>query len=100
MSTEDPAPHDDRIDLVVVFGGQSAEHDVSCTTAAHVLRAADPTKYRITPIGISRDGTWAVAAGAQQALESGELPGVLDPAGTAVSPIELQSFQSKPKDLG
>jgi D-alanine-D-alanine ligase len=89
MSTEDPAPHDDRIDLVVVFGGQSAEHDVSCTTAAHVLRAADPAKYRITPIGISRDGTWAVAAGAQRALETGELPGVLDPAGTAVSPIEV-----------
>ena len=33
---------DDRINLVVMFGGQSAEHDVSCTTAAHVLRAADP----------------------------------------------------------
>lgn len=77
-----------RINLVVLFGGQSAEHDVSCTTAAHVLRAADPSKYNITPIGISRDGGWAIAAGAQRALASGPdaLPGRLDAAGDAVEP--------------
>ena len=39
------SPDDQRIHLIVLFGGQSAEHDISCTTAAHVLRAADPTKY-------------------------------------------------------
>ena len=33
---------DDRIHLVVLFGGQSAEHDVSCVTATHVLGAVDP----------------------------------------------------------
>ncbi|MCL4133602.1 UNVERIFIED_CONTAM: hypothetical protein GTU68_044678, partial [Idotea baltica] len=47
---------DDKIRLVVLFGGQSAEHDVSCTTAAHVLAAADPDRYQIEPIGITRDG--------------------------------------------
>ncbi len=47
-----------RINLVVIFGGQSAEHDVSCVTAAHVLRAADPSRYRTVPIAISRDGRW------------------------------------------
>ena len=52
---------DERIHLIVVFGGESAEHDVSCTTAAHVLAAADPAKYRITPIGISTNGQWAIA---------------------------------------
>jgi len=83
---------DDRIHLVVVFGGQSAEHDVSCTTAAHVLAAADPAKYRITPIGISTDGTWALADAAAAALESGDqLPGQLEPARTTVSPTPLLS---------
>ena len=38
---EDPTPTE-RIRLVVLFGGQSAEHDVSCVTASHVLAAADP----------------------------------------------------------
>jgi len=85
-------PADDRIHLMVLFGGESAEHDVSCTTAAHVLAAADANRYRITPIGISTDGTWALADAAAAALESGDaLPGQLEPAGTTVSPTPLLS---------
>lgn len=85
--------HDDRIHLVVLFGGESAEHDVSCTTAAHVLAAADPTKYRITPIGISTEGQWAIAEQAVAALERGpeHLPGRLDPSGSDVSPSPVLS---------
>lgn len=49
---------DQRTTLVVIFGGQSAEHDVSCVTAAHVLRAANPNSYRTVPVGIARDGRW------------------------------------------
>ncbi|MEP7112074.1 MAG: D-alanine--D-alanine ligase family protein [Ilumatobacteraceae bacterium] len=81
----------DRIKLVVLFGGQSAEHDVSCTTAAHVLRAADPEKYEITPVGIGRDGSWAIADGARAALTAGpaSLPGHLDPTGTAIMPADV-----------
>ena len=79
------------IHLVVLFGGESAEHDVSCTTAAHVLRAADPARYRITPVGIARDGQWAVAAEAAALLERGpeHLPGRLDPAGQPISPTPM-----------
>jgi D-alanine-D-alanine ligase len=80
--------HDPRIHLIVIFGGQSAEHDVSCTTASHVLRAADPTKYRITPIGIGRDGRWSLATAALAALSVGahELPGRLDARGDVMEP--------------
>ena len=53
----DTAPQ--RSTLVVIFGGQSAEHDVSCVTASHVLRAANPSKYRTVAIAISRDGSWS-----------------------------------------
>ncbi len=52
------APPAGRIRLVVLFGGQSAEHDVSCASARQVIDAADPEKYLIEPIGIGRDGTW------------------------------------------
>ncbi len=89
---------DDRIHLVVIFGGRSAEHDVSCTTAAHVLRAADPTKYRITPVGISTDGQWAIAEGAAAALAAGPdaLPGRLDPSGPVVSPTPMLTAAVSP----
>ena len=86
-------PHTDgaRIHLVVLFGGESAEHDVSCTTAAHVLRAADPDRYRITPIGISTHGQWAIAQEAVDALRDGPhtIPGRLNPSGTNVSPTPM-----------
>jgi D-alanine-D-alanine ligase len=78
----------ERIHLVVLFGGQSAEHDVSCTTATHVLAAADPDGYRVTPIGISTDGEWSLATEAMIALERGPaaLPSRLDPTGDRLSP--------------
>ena len=82
---------DAPINLVVVFGGQSAEHDVSCVTAAHVLRAADPDRYSITAVGIGRDGQWQLAEGAMRALKSGpeQLPGRLEPVGptTSAAPV-------------
>jgi len=54
----------------VLFGGRSAEHEVSCISARHVLAAIDPGRYDIVPIGITRQGTWVDAAGAVAALPS------------------------------
>ncbi|MCU1399361.1 MAG: D-alanine--D-alanine ligase [Acidimicrobiales bacterium] len=86
-------PPDDRINLIVIFGGQSAEHDVSCVTATHVLRAVDQTRYRVTPIGIDREGRWQLATGAVQALAAGPhaLPERLEAVGDSVSPTPLLS---------
>ncbi|MFM7771400.1 MAG: hypothetical protein ACKO8F_01725, partial [Acidimicrobiaceae bacterium] len=50
-----------KIRVVVLFGGESAEHDVSCVTAAHVLRALDPQKYQVSTVGITREGRWVQA---------------------------------------
>ena len=44
--------------LVLIFGGQSSEHDVSCVSASTVARAIDRDKYDITFIGITKDGHW------------------------------------------
>jgi D-alanine-D-alanine ligase len=82
-------PLPDRIRLVVLFGGRSAEHEVSCTTAAHVLRALDLDRYEAVPVGITRDGRWLRADEALAALASGSL-GELDQLharGTAVEPL-------------
>jgi D-alanine-D-alanine ligase len=76
----------DRIRLVVLFGGRSAEHEVSRVTAAHVLRAIDPARYDVQPIAITRDGTWVAAEGAAKALAAGpdSLPAALEAAGPPV----------------
>lgn len=80
-----------RIHLVVLYGGQSAEHDVSCVTAAHVLAAIDPARYRVTPIGISTSGDWALGETAQAALAAGPgaLPSRLDTSGPSVSVADV-----------
>ena len=54
--------------LVLLFGGRSAEHEVSCVTAAHVLAAADPERYDVVAVGITRDGAWVRATAAADAL--------------------------------
>jgi D-alanine-D-alanine ligase len=47
-----------RKTIGLLFGGRSAEHEVSKLSAANVLRALDPDRYDIVPIGIGRDGRW------------------------------------------
>ena len=79
----------ERIRLVLVFGGRSAEHEVSCTTAAHVLRAIDHDRYDTLPVGITRDGTWLRSDDAIAALRAGakSLPDHLSATGTAIEPL-------------
>ena len=77
--------------LVVLFGGRSAEHDVSCVSARHVLAAADPRKYRVEPVGITREGAWVRAADALKALGAGPdaLPERLSATGPEVEPLPV-----------
>ncbi|MGA0787447.1 MAG: D-alanine--D-alanine ligase family protein [Ilumatobacteraceae bacterium] len=72
-----------RTHVIVIFGGESAEHDVSCVTAAHVLRALDPERYEVTTVAISRSGEWMLADGAMSALARGRdaVPDRLEAAG-------------------
>lgn len=44
--------------VVVVFGGNSSEHDVSCISATTVIKNMNTDKYDITLVGITRDGQW------------------------------------------
>ena len=73
-----------RIHVVVLFGGQSAEHDVSCVTAAHVIKALDSSKYDITAVGITREGKWVVAQPQADVL-------VADGEPTSITPIVEQA---------
>ncbi|MFW5801528.1 MAG: D-alanine--D-alanine ligase family protein [Spirochaeta sp.] len=42
----------------IIYGGRSGEHDVSCVSAANVLREIDRERFTPVPIGIDRDGSW------------------------------------------
>ena len=50
--------HNRPVRLVVLYGGRSAEHEVSCISALHVTGAIDPEHYDLRMIGITTDGVW------------------------------------------
>ncbi|MHA7276299.1 D-alanine--D-alanine ligase family protein [Arthrobacter sp. Hz1] len=64
--------------MLVLFGGRSSEHAVSCITAAGVLEAIDREKYEVIPVGIAKNGQWVEVSGdpSQWSLRSATLPEV------------------------
>jgi D-alanine-D-alanine ligase len=71
--------------IAVLFGGRSAEHEVSVVSARSVIEALDPERFEAVPIGIDRQGGWHLMA-APPALRpgSGALPSVEDGTGRSV----------------
>jgi D-alanine-D-alanine ligase len=74
--------------VLLLFGGRSAEHDVSRVTAVAVARALDRSRYDVVPVAITTDGRWLLADSARAAIEAGpkalpsafEIDGALAPA--------------------
>jgi D-alanine-D-alanine ligase len=62
--------------VVILFGGASSEHSISCATAGGVLSAIDRDKYEVIPVGITREGIFvpAVDDSSKWTLTEGELP--------------------------
>lgn len=46
------------INLAVIFGGKSTEHDVSITSGTSVIKNLNKEKYNIFPIYIDENGKW------------------------------------------
>ena len=66
--------------VVVLFGGRSSEHSISCATAGGVLEAIDRSRFEVIPVGITRDGAFVLEQDdpAKFRLDPDALPEVLD----------------------
>ncbi|MGM0359442.1 D-alanine--D-alanine ligase family protein [Streptomyces griseoaurantiacus] len=117
MSTENlpqtPGQPSRKPRVAVVFGGRSSEHGISVVTAGAVLNAIDRTRYDVLPIGITREGRWALTADepARMAIVDRRPPDVEELAeaaeGGVVLPVDPASREvvysepgSVPKALG
>lgn len=60
-----------KLNVCVLFGGISPEHDVSLRSAESVLMNMDPEKYNIFPVGITKEGDWYLYGGSDYS----QLPG-------------------------
>lgn len=50
-----------RLRVGLLFGGRSAEHEVSLLSATNVIAALDPAKYDAVPIFVTREGQWLLS---------------------------------------
>ena len=57
--------------LCVLFGGRSSEYEVSLQSAYSVLKNADPARYDILPVGITREGDWRLFSGDYENIRNG-----------------------------
>ena len=66
-----------KIRLAILYGGRSAEHEVSVVSARSMMAVIDRSKYDVVPIAITKAGRWMLPAHTPDQLESpaGSLPG-------------------------
>ena len=89
--------------LAVIFGGVSSEHDISCLSAASILRNLDREKYEVYPVGITQDGRWyycpdctadTVENGEWERL-NGKIPALLPPDRSVHGLVLLQDGKTE-----
>ena len=47
-----------RLNIGVIFGGKSVEHEISIISAIEAMANFDDNKYKVIPIYIDKDNTW------------------------------------------
>ena len=62
---------ENKLNIGVIFGGQSGEHEVSRVSAYNVLGVIDREKYNIVTIGISKKGKWFLYSGDSEKIKDG-----------------------------
>ena len=61
-----------RIEVLLLFGGESAEHEVSIASARNVVAAIDATKYDLRLCYITKEGQWRLVDSLDSLIEPAE----------------------------
>jgi D-alanine-D-alanine ligase len=93
-----------KLKIAIVFGGRSAEHEVSLQSALNVIESLDRNQYEPVLIGIDKDGRWFLNENSIHLLHAGDpklirlsasnKEVVLTPNGAGSSLISLSSHES------
>lgn len=84
-----------KLNVAVIFGGKSTEHDVSLVSAASVMRNMDTEKYNIIPLGITKDGRWLLYGGNIENIDKDNwvknaAPAIISPDSSEKSILKLE----------
>ena len=84
-----------KLNVCVLFGGISPEHEVSLRSAEAVLNNLNKEKYNIFPVGITKKGDWILYAGTDYSLlPTGQWQEFAGNRRAAISPIRGQGLLS------
>ncbi len=82
-----------KLNVCVLFGGISPEHEVSLRSAESVLNNMSKEKYRIFPVGITKEGQWILFGGEDYSmLPDGSWLEHPDNCCAAISPVRGQGL--------
>lgn len=84
-----------KLNVCVLFGGRSPEHEVSLRSAESVLNNIDHEKYNVFPVGIAKDGDWVLYTGKDYSLlPTGAWLTYPENRRAAISPVRGQGLLS------
>lgn len=58
--------------LGIIFGGRSSEHEISCLSAASIIRTLEKSDYELVYIGITKSGDWKLFEGEVEKIETAD----------------------------
>lgn len=61
-----------KLNVALIFGGKSGEHEVSLMSASSVYKHIDKDKYNVITIGITKEGRWLYCEGNEENIKNGE----------------------------
>ena len=94
-----------KLNIAVIFGGQSSEHDISCISVQTVAKAINHDKYDVTYIGITKEGHWLFVSSLESIADGSwvqsEISAILSPDATKKEIIMLDGagFTTKKIDV-
>ena len=62
-----------KLNVAVIFGGYSTEHEVSINSAINVISSLSKEKYNVIPVYINPQGSWFLHEGQADSLKTAEL---------------------------
>jgi D-alanine-D-alanine ligase len=88
--------------VAILFGGRSAEHEVSLRSAKNVAAALDLSKFELILIGVSKEGTWYQFSDTGifdkiTSLNDSRLPALADPVSLVCMKGKAQVFSLESK---
>ncbi len=90
-----------RIKVLVLFGGRSSEHNISCLSAIKVIKSFNAERYEVIKVGITKKGRWLYFPGDLDMLRDGSweyfsdsTPAYLSPDAAVGGLLHCQSLSS------